>query len=193
MSNPLQLLPGEMQTLISPLMCSAARAGDAGRGFAVVAEEVRKLAEQSNEAASQIGKLAEEILSGTGLAVQKAREGKDIAQNGVTSVEQVRFRLHEVVASINTITELNQDIAEAVQSQSASTEEMAGAIDHVAGLTHQLHEKVVEVDSSLKETGEAAKDMETASGELGKVSAEIEAMVAEYNLGGKTSPPQLHS
>jgi len=171
----------------------AARAGDAGRGFAVVAEEVRKLAEQSNEAASQIGKLAEEILSGTGLAVQKAREGKDIAQNGVTSVEQVRFRLHEVVASINTITELNQDIAEAVQSQSASTEEMAGAIDHVAGLTHQLHEKVVEVDSSLKETGEAAKDMETASGELGKVSAEIEAMVAEYNLGGKTSPPQLHS
>gem|GEM_PF-3275750 len=171
----------------------AARAGDAGRGFAVVAKEVRKLAEQSNEAASQIGKLAEEILSGTGLAVQKAREGKDIAQNGVTSVEQVRFRLHEVVASINTITELNQDIAEAVQSQSASTEEMAGAIDHVAGLTHQLHEKVVEVDSSLKETGEAAKDMETASGELGKVSAEIEAMVAEYNLGGKTSPPQLHS
>ena len=169
----------------------AARAGEAGRGFAVVAEEVRKLAEESNDAAGQIGSLAEEILSGTSVAVQKAREGKEIAQEGASSVEQVRFRLDEVVEAINTITSLSQNIAEAVQSQSASTEEMAKAIDHVAGLTHELREKVVEVDSSLKEAEEAATNMESASGELDKVSEELEAMVGEYKLAGKTALQEL--
>ncbi len=171
----------------------AARAGEAGRGFAVVAEEVRKLAEESNRAANQIGSLAEDILAGTGVAVRKAREGKDIAQEGVSSVEQVRLRLDEVVEAINTITDLSRHIAEAVQTQSASTEEMAKAIDHVAGLTHQLHEKVVEVDSSLKGAGEAAESMENASGELDKVSVELESIVAEYKLEGESSLRKLPS
>ena len=63
----------------------AARAGEHGRGFAVVADEVRKLAEESNEAAMQIGLLAKSIIEETSQAVEVTNKGVELAAAGERS------------------------------------------------------------------------------------------------------------
>src|ERR687887_400415 len=76
----------------------AARAGEQGRGFAVVADEVRKLAEESQNAAASIAELIAQIQAETGQAVEVVEAGSRRTADGVATVEQAR----EAFAAIGT-------------------------------------------------------------------------------------------
>ena len=65
----------------------AARAGEAGRGFAVVADEIRKLAEESREAAASIANLIEGIQKDTSLAVDSMQQGNQAVADGTQAVK----------------------------------------------------------------------------------------------------------
>ena len=82
----------------------AARAGEHGRGFAVVAEEIRKLAEESNDAALQIGQLIQGIQEETKNAVTVMNEGAAAAENGRNNLERTGKALSiilEMVSKLN--------------------------------------------------------------------------------------------
>ncbi len=125
----------------------AARAGEAGKGFAVVAEEVKKLAEESNKAAEEIDKLARSIADGTMEAVERAKRGAVIADEGVKAVSVSGEKMERILDEVKVVVDEIQSIAAATQEQSASTQEMAAATDNVAKMANELvnlMEKVVE-------------------------------------------------
>lgn len=155
----------------------AARAGEQGRGFAVVADEVRKLAEQSQEASKQIALLINEIQQDTQNAVISMNEGThqvklgtEVAEtagqafNDITSlVNQVSFQVSEIsneiqqmalgsqriVSSVAEIYETSRDITGQTQTVSAATEEQTASVEEIASSSQVLATMADELQQSL--------------------------------------------
>jgi len=123
----------------------AARAGEHGRGFAVVAEEVRKLAEQSSEAANQVTGLIEKIQVGVGEAVtaidngvSEVEDGVQVANNAGASLEQISKAIQKNTAVIKDLTSGIQQANEGMQQLSASNEQITSTVQQVSGSAQEL-------------------------------------------------------
>ena len=110
----------------------AARAGEQGRGFAVVAEEVRKLAEEAQQAAGSIAGLVNEIQSETARTVEVVELGSRRTAEGTETVERAREAFHELGASVEDMTGRVEGIAAAIDQIAASARSVSENMDTVA-------------------------------------------------------------
>ena len=172
----------------------AARAGEAGRGFAVVAEEVRKLAEDSNAAAAQIGQLARDIVDETGTAVGRAASGLDLATRTDADTRRTQERLSEVIVAVARIVDQIQNVAATSEEQSASLAEMAGSVDRVTKAAADNREKSEEIAHQVKGITERIDSVSGTADELRGMAAKNSGHIARYKLDrdGEVPPaPQL--
>ena len=117
----------------------AARAGEHGKGFAVVADEVRKLAERSQEAAKEIG---------------------DLAGSSVSTAERAGKLLDEIVPSIQKTSELVQEIAAASAEQSESVVQIGGAMGQLSKATQQNASASEELAATSEELSGQAEQLQ---------------------------------
>lgn len=115
----------------------AARAGEQGRGFAVVADEVRKLAERTagatseiNQMSSQIGAVASHALSGMDKVVKTTQQGVGDAETAQTSIKHIQSSFGEVSGVID-------DIAIALEEQNSAATELAKSTERVSQMSEQ--------------------------------------------------------
>ena len=126
----------------------AARAGETGRGFAVVAEEVRKLAEATSSATSEIGHVVATM----------RRASKDVAA-----------ALGEIDASVGELTSAATDVASAVEEQSSATKTIADNVGTVARGTREIQDAIARVaDASLRVGASAGEVLLGADSVVGR-------------------------
>ncbi|MDX9698872.1 MAG: methyl-accepting chemotaxis protein [Rhodocyclaceae bacterium] len=113
----------------------AARAGEQGRGFAVVADEVRKLAERTSSATSEIGSMIVAIQEGTRSAIEaihhdseQARVGAELARNAAASLEQINIGAQETMEKVD-------GIAVAISQQSREAENVVAQVREIMDMT----------------------------------------------------------
>lgn len=106
----------------------AARAGEQGRGFAVVADEVRTLAQRTQESTEQIQKMITQLQTGSQDAVQVMVVSKQQAEQSVTQSQQARDALHKITSSMGNISAMAIEIASAMEQQSAASENIDARI-----------------------------------------------------------------
>ena len=95
----------------------AARAGEHGRGFAVVADEVRTLAQRTQESTQEIKNMIEKLQRSTSLAVGVMGRSHERAKTSVDKAAQVGVEIDKIVASVASVMELNQKISETAEQQ----------------------------------------------------------------------------
>lgn len=113
----------------------AARAGEQGRGFAVVADEVRNLAQRTQDATLEINDVIEELQSGIGASVNIMEQSRGQAVLAVDEANKADVALGSISDSVNTITDMNTQIATAATEQEAVAEEMNRNIDSINRMT----------------------------------------------------------
>jgi methyl-accepting chemotaxis protein len=160
----------------------AARAGEQGRGFAVVAEEVRKLAEESQEAAASIGALVGQIQAGTGKAVQVVTDGARQTDQSVETVEQARASFLRIDSGVKDMSERVESIADALRSFVSSGAEMQSGLEEVLAVAEQSSASAEQVSASTQETSASTEEIAASAADLATTARELEELVARFRL-----------
>lgn len=122
----------------------AARAGEQGRGFAVVADEVRTLAQRSQESTSEIQAIIESLQSVTGQAVAGITDGQAKTTETADEIRRAGDAIQSIVNSIANINSMNTQIATAAEEQSVVAESITQNIISISSLSQDTVNKVQE-------------------------------------------------
>ena len=160
----------------------AARAGEAGRGFSVVAEEVRKLAEQSGEAARNIASLITEMQNDTALAVQSMHRGNDEVVAGTESVRRtgVEFEaIEELICNLNN--NISQSIT-AIRNGAGSAQQIVAELDSAKAISQDTTKEAQNVSASTEEQAATMHEMSEASQMLAELAQNLQNGIAKFQL-----------
>ncbi len=160
----------------------AARAGEAGKGFAVVADEIRKLAEESKRASSNIANILNEIDNDSSAANAAVEKSTLLYKDVIESREQVASEFTIILNSVGTITDKVHSLSGAAQEQSAAAEEMASAMDNSATSMTSISEQMQQIAEGVKQTAESSERINTTAEELDSLSKGLEEFVEMFKI-----------
>jgi methyl-accepting chemotaxis protein len=160
----------------------AARAGESGKGFAVVAEEVRKLAEESQQAAASIADLVSEIRSETERAVTVVEQGARQTDEGAQTVIAAREAFQQIRENVESMTERIEQIAASSAQIVDSATAMAENVASVANVAEESSASTEQVSAATEETSASTQQIASSAQELSATADELQRLVSQFTL-----------
>ncbi|MBQ7497492.1 MAG: cache domain-containing protein [Selenomonas sp.] len=160
----------------------AARAGEQGRGFAVVAEEIRKLAAQSEEAASQIAQLIGQIQEDTKHAVSSMNDGTQQLVTTKESVSQTGSEFQDIAQLIESISKQSDRIAQASRSATEDATGCQQSIQEIDNMSKNVVAESENVSAATEEQSASMQDMAHSCRELANMSEKLRQAVTKFKV-----------
>jgi len=160
----------------------AARAGEQGRGFSVVAEEVRKLAEQSQDATKKIAAIIAEIQRETTRAVQSMKIGTEEVQQGASVVHNAGTAFHTIANLVNKVSDQIADISSAVEQMANGNQEVVGSINRIDTLSRSVSDEAQSISAATEEQLATMEEIASSSHTLAHLAEELTASVSQFKV-----------
>ena len=175
-------IAGQTNLLALNAAIEAARAGEQGRGFAVVAEEVRKLAEQSEEAAKKISGLIGEIQTDTDKAVVAMNDGTREVKTGTEAVHAAGAVFGEIAKQVVVVAEQSNGAVDAMQRVADGSQQIAGAVREIDSLSKKSASEAQSVSAAAEQQLATMEEIASSSQVLAKLAQELQTEVDRFRL-----------
>ena len=146
----------------------AARAGEQGRGFAVVADEVRTLAQRTQQSTLEIRNVIERVQSNSLSAAKAMSQGQEKAKDTVVRASLAGDSLTLIASGVNTISNMNAEVSNALDQQITVFEDM--------------NRNVIEISQLAEGTAREAENVGEVSGNIASMAGRLKAMVTQFKI-----------
>lgn len=158
----------------------AARAGEHGRGFSVVAEEVRKLAEESQGAATKISDLIAAIQKETDAAVSAMETGRAEAEKGRANVQSTGEGFKAIMERIEGIHSDTQLIMGTIQDIDESGKKIVGYTDNIHGSSQKISSSTETVSAAAEEQSAGMEEIAASSRQLAEQAQKLKDALSKF-------------
>jgi methyl-accepting chemotaxis protein len=160
----------------------AARAGEHGKGFAVVADEVRKLAEQSQESAGKIEELIRKTQEDTEQSIQSMLNVVNEVQAGTMDVNEAGIAFKKILEAEMQVAEKIHDVSAISEQMSANAEEVSASVQEVQAISTQSADGAQTIRSSSQEQLASMEEIAASARSLSEMSEKLQKEIAKFKI-----------
>ncbi|WP_223226037.1 methyl-accepting chemotaxis protein [Sporomusa sp. GT1] len=160
----------------------AARAGEHGRGFAVVAEEVRKLAEQSQEATKRIAALVGGIQGDTNNAVLAMNEGTREVKVGADAVNAAGKYFGEIVTLVTSVSGQLKEVSDSIDQMTIGSKQIVGSVARIDKVSKKVVGESQTVSAATEEQSASMEEIAASSQSLAKLAMDLREAVSKFSV-----------
>lgn len=158
----------------------AARAGEAGKGFAVVADEIRKLAEQSNNFTTEIEQVIKELTGKTNHAVESMKVLDEIVKVQTSSVEDTNNKFAGIAEAVEAMKGVLESLNDSGKQMAVKKDEIIGIIQNLSAISEENAASTEEASAAVEEQTASMSEIASASESLTKLAQEMKESVQRF-------------
>lgn len=160
----------------------AARAGEAGKGFAVVADEIRKLAEESQNSSANIASILHEIDESSNMANESVKKTVHFYHELTRGSEAITQEFDVINEAVEKIALNIESLSGSAEEQSAASEEISSAMDNSAKNMTNISQQVDEITAGIKQVAATGQKSSENSGELNRLAKELNNLIKQFKI-----------
>jgi methyl-accepting chemotaxis protein len=160
----------------------AARAGEYGRGFSIVADEVKKLADSSQESASEIGKIVREMMESINTVTESTEEVNKAITNGTVVIKSTVESLKGISNMVLDLNTAIKNIKDMISREETEINDIVRKVESSHGISKENMAAAEQILASVEEQSAASQQFSATSEELVAVSNKLKEMIQNFQI-----------